>query len=67
VVVVSAHHIPVLRVVRDHQERNARTVTEIVERLDVTGIPVAATFVEGYEQRRVLSIFYSISGVLEYS
>ena len=35
-------------------QRNARAIAEEVERLNITGIVVAAAFVEGDEDRRVL-------------
>ena len=53
-VVVSMHHAAALRIGRNHQQRNPRAVAEEVDRLHITGIPVAATFVEGDHDRGVV-------------
>ncbi len=38
---------------RHHHQRNARAVAEIVERLNITRVVIAAAFVEGNDNRRI--------------
>src|SRR5262249_37027822 len=54
VVIIRVHHPAALGIGGHHQEGNARTVAEEIERLREPGIPVAATLVEGDEQGGLL-------------
>ena len=46
-----------LRVGRNHHQRNARAVSEEVQRIHVAGVIVATAFVDGHENRRALPEF----------
>ena len=50
---VGVRDMAALRVGRDHDGRDARAVTEEVERLDVAGVPVSAALIEGDQDRGV--------------
>jgi hypothetical protein len=46
VVDVGVADVPAAREVRDDDQRNARPVTEKIDRLDIAGVVVAAAFIE---------------------
>ena len=48
---VSVNDATALRPRRDDDEGNARTVAEIVERLDEARVVISAAFIKGYENR----------------
>jgi len=44
-------HVSALRIFGHDEERNARSVAEVVDRLDVAGIVVSAALIDGDQDR----------------
>src|SRR5580704_1183103 len=51
VIGIFMRNVSALRIFRHDEERDARSVAEIVDRLDVTGVVVAAALVDGDQDR----------------
>src|SRR5262249_6101902 len=51
---ISVNDMATLGMRRDHDERNARPISEEIECLDETRIIISATFIESHEDRGVL-------------